>query len=63
MAGRASVRPAIVAIPARSASRLVTAHQGLEATGDVTRQTTLPVPVALWLPNAAFFLAGMIFLA
>src|SRR5450759_2374868 len=29
----------------------------------LARQKTLPVPVALWLPNAAFFLAGLIFLA
>jgi LPS export ABC transporter permease LptG/LPS export ABC transporter permease LptF len=29
----------------------------------LARQKTLPVPVALWLPNAAFFVAGLIFLA
>jgi LPS export ABC transporter permease LptG/LPS export ABC transporter permease LptF len=29
----------------------------------LARQKTLPVPVALWLPNAAFFVAGVIFLA
>jgi LPS export ABC transporter permease LptF/LPS export ABC transporter permease LptG len=28
----------------------------------VAKQHTLPVPVALWLPNAAFFVAGVIFL-
>ena len=27
----------------------------------LARQKTLPVPVALWLPNAAFFVAGLIF--
>ncbi len=29
----------------------------------LARQKTLPVPVALWLPNAVFFVAGVIFLA
>ena len=29
----------------------------------LARQRTLPVPVALWLPNAVFFVAGLIFLA
>jgi LPS export ABC transporter permease LptG len=29
----------------------------------LARQKTLPVPVALWLPNAVFFVAGLIFLA
>jgi len=29
----------------------------------MAKQGTLPVPVALWLPNAAFFVAGLIFLA
>jgi LPS export ABC transporter permease LptG len=29
----------------------------------LARQKTLPVPVALWLPNAVFFMAGLIFLA
>jgi LPS export ABC transporter permease LptG len=29
----------------------------------LARQKTLPVPVALWLPNAIFFVAGLIFLA
>jgi LPS export ABC transporter permease LptG/LPS export ABC transporter permease LptF len=28
----------------------------------VAKQHTLPVPVALWLPNAVFFVAGVIFL-
>ncbi|MGA2116890.1 MAG: LptF/LptG family permease [Bryobacteraceae bacterium] len=28
----------------------------------VAKQHTLPVPVALWLPNAAFFVAGVVFL-
>jgi LPS export ABC transporter permease LptG len=28
----------------------------------LAKQKTLPVPVALWLPNAVFFLAGLIFL-
>src|SRR5260370_15547902 len=27
----------------------------------MARQKTLPVPVALWLPNAVFFVAGLIF--
>ena len=29
----------------------------------LAKQRTLPVPVALWLPNAVFFVAGVIFLA
>jgi LPS export ABC transporter permease LptG/LPS export ABC transporter permease LptF len=29
----------------------------------LARQKTLPVPVALWLPNAVFFVAGLVFLA
>jgi LPS export ABC transporter permease LptG/LPS export ABC transporter permease LptF len=29
----------------------------------LARQRTLPVPVALWIPNAGFFIAGVIFLA
>jgi LPS export ABC transporter permease LptG/LPS export ABC transporter permease LptF len=29
----------------------------------MARQKSLPVPVALWLPNAVFFVAGLIFLA
>jgi LPS export ABC transporter permease LptG/LPS export ABC transporter permease LptF len=29
----------------------------------LARQKTLPVPVALWLPNAVFFVVGVIFLA
>ena len=29
----------------------------------LARQKTLPVPVALWLPNAVFFVAGVILLA
>lgn len=28
----------------------------------VARQRTIPIPVAVWLPDAAFFLAGVIFL-
>ena len=28
----------------------------------LAKQKTLPVPVALWLPNAAFFVAGLVFL-
>jgi len=28
----------------------------------LAKQKTLPVPVAVWLPNAAFFVAGLIFL-
>ncbi|MEO8593416.1 MAG: LptF/LptG family permease [Candidatus Solibacter sp.] len=30
---------------------------------NLARQKTLPVAVALWLPNAAFFVAGIVFLA
>ena len=29
----------------------------------LAKQRTLPVPVALWLPNASFFVAGVIFLS
>src|SRR5260370_20575281 len=29
----------------------------------MARQKSLPVPVALWLPNAVFLVAGLIFLA
>ncbi len=38
-------------------------YMGFVSLIGLARQKTLPVPVALWLPNAIFFVAGVIFLA
>jgi LPS export ABC transporter permease LptG/LPS export ABC transporter permease LptF len=37
-------------------------YMGFVSLIGLARQKTLPVPVALWLPNAVFFVAGLIFL-
>jgi LPS export ABC transporter permease LptG/LPS export ABC transporter permease LptF len=37
-------------------------HLSSVALVGVAKQRTLPIPVAIWLPDAAFFLAGIIFL-
>jgi LPS export ABC transporter permease LptG len=38
-------------------------HLSSVALVGLAKQKTLPVPVAAWLPNAAFFVAGLIFIA
>uniref|UniRef100_Q01UA2 Permease YjgP/YjgQ family protein n=1 Tax=Solibacter usitatus (strain Ellin6076) TaxID=234267 RepID=Q01UA2_SOLUE len=38
-------------------------YMGFVSLIGLARQKTLPVPVALWLPNAVFFVVGVIFLA
>jgi LPS export ABC transporter permease LptG/LPS export ABC transporter permease LptF len=38
-------------------------HLASVALVGVAKQRTLPIPVAIWLPDAAFFVAGVIFLA